>query len=364
MTRALAALAAALAATPFAFLPGALARSEAPPRLEPSVAVTRFVAAIRGAGPATLTWQAPETVALRPAAREDANSAVVVRGGTTYYGRTPGLAGSIERRTYAAEPDAFTPEGSVLPLATRDFVLAETRAGKLRLRGTRVGGRAAWRVKTLLHANECAGLARGTAELWLDRRTLLPLRLVERRGARSSSAAISYRFPRSLPASAFRIPPLGSRPLRRDGGFVRAAPLRAASRLAYHAMLPTRVPPGFSLAVSGWSKTGGITGPEGSNPRHAQLFAAVYRRGFERIDVTQRLAGRRGWLTDPFGVECGFLRSARTRVKGAPAFYGASEEITPHLYWRSGRVLFTVSGPFPLRELRAIAQSLGPVGGE
>ena len=43
--------------------------------------------------------------------------------------------------------------------------------------------------------------------------------------------------------------------------------------------------------------------------------------------------------------------------------YASGAEIVPHLYWRAGRVLYTVSGPFPAATLAAVARSLEPVGG-
>ncbi len=96
-------------------------------------------------------------------------------------------------------------------------------------------------------------------------------------------------------------------------------------------------------------------------PRRPELFAAVYRRGFERIDVTQRLARPRGWLIDPFGAECVFQYSERATIRGARGWYGIGPDTTPHLFWRQGRVLYTVSGPYAKRDLLAIASSLTPV---
>jgi hypothetical protein len=132
---------------------------------------------------------------------------------------------------------------------------------------------------------------------------------------------------------------------------------------AYSAALPTALPTGFTLSVSGWAPRSARTGPEASNPRYSSLFAAVYRRGRERVDVTQRLAGTKGWLGDPFGFECGAETTSTVDVNGAKATFGQGVEIIPHLYWRSGGVLYTVSGPFPAATLAAIARSLKPVGG-
>jgi hypothetical protein len=120
------------------------------------------------------------------------------------------------------------------------------------------------------------------------------------------------------------------------------------------------LPPGFSRVLVGWAPRSSVTGPEGSVPAKRELFAAVYRRGFERIDVTQRLAGVRGWTGDPFGGECLFEYTEQVTVRGAPATYGIGAEIVAHVFWREGNVLYTVSGPCPRRDLVAIANSLAP----
>ena len=92
-------------------------------------------------------------------------------------------------------------------------------------------------------------------------------------------------------------------------------------------------------------------------PARPELFAAVYRRGFEHVDVTQRVAGRRGWIADPFSG-CTWAYRERAVIGGARGWYGIGTDEPPHLYWRKGRLLYTVSGPFPKRDLLAIARSL------
>ena len=164
-----------------------------------------------------------------------------------------------------------------------------------------------------------------------------------------------------LPDSDFARPFDGPALTQRNEGFRRASPAVAATHLSYRPRLPSALPEGFSLAVSGWAPRSAVTGPEGSMPRRRELFAGVYLRGHERIEVTQRLAAGRGWVADPFGFECGVQYSERARVKGRPARFGIGPEIPPHLFWRRGRLLFTVSGPFPKRDLLAIANSLAPI---
>ncbi len=333
---------------------------------EPSVVVHSFLADVRGAGgPATLAWRAPERLAYRPAPGVDGQPVVAV-GGVTFYGLFPpperGNA-EVQRRTYAARPDGYSYVRARFGDPV-DVVLARARAGKLQLAKVVLSGRRALRARLGLPPNQCAALPRGTETVWLDRRTLLPLRIDWNRGSRlNETVSLRYRaVNQPVPSSLFRPPELGPRPFRQDWGFVRTTPKRADRRVSYAAKLPGDVPDRFRLAVAGWAPLSGRTGPEASNPRYPQLFAAVYRRGWERIDVTQRLAGRSGWLSDPFGFECGVLFTESANIDGVRSTYGSGPEIVPHLYWRDGRVLHTVSGPLPKAELVKIAESLAPVG--
>jgi hypothetical protein len=164
-----------------------------------------------------------------------------------------------------------------------------------------------------------------------------------------------------LPASTFAPPRVDRIAYRDDKGFVRASPAAAARRLSYAPFVPRSLPAGFTLAVSGWAELSGTTGAEGAIPPARELFAAVYRRGGEEIDLTERLAPSGGWSADPFGAECVRQFSERAAVGSARAVYATSPSTTPHLYWRSGRLLYTLSGPFPKAALVAIARSLRPV---
>jgi hypothetical protein len=121
------------------------------------------------------------------------------------------------------------------------------------------------------------------------------------------------------------------------------------------------LPQGFDLAIAGWAPRSGITGPEGSIGRYPWLFAATYRRGQERIDVTQR-ASRRDWPDDPFGGECQPLRTEAVQIGSLTGTFGIGQNTVPHVYWRDGSLLYTVSGPYPRDDLVAIAASLRPLG--
>jgi hypothetical protein len=318
------------------------------------------VQAHRGGGPRLLSWELPGNYAERIGRSIARPTEFVERGGRTFIARSSGASGVAERRAFRARPDGFSFADDLSRYV--ESVLAQARGGKRRFQVTTLNGQPAWRTTVGLRANDCAGLRGGKATLWISPATLLPLRVVEeRRGRANQVSRYAYRsLNQDLPASDFATPPLGSRPDRVDHGFSWSSRTEAATHLSYPPELPTALPPGFSLALSGWAPRSGITGPEGSIPAKRELFAAVYRRGFERIDVTQRLAGTRGWTGDPFGGECLFEYTSPVTVRGVQATYGIGAEIEPHLYWRQGNVLYTVSGPFPRRDLVTIANSLAP----
>lgn len=336
--------------------------SPPPDSLRPPVTATTFeVTVTAGANRERHSWRVPEWWAYRRIRQAAFVGDVVDRVGTVTWSAAASFPGRVERRTFAARPDAYPP--SLQLSAPGEYLLAEARAGKPVLSDARVGASAALRGTVRLRANDCAGLRAGSRTVWLSARTLLPLRVIEARGRSRSTTTYAYaRVGRPLPARAFRAPRIRPGHERVDYGFRRAAPAHASGPLPYLPHLPSTLPPGFRLAVSGWAPRAARTGAEGSIAPHRMLFAAVFRRGFERIDVTQRLAGGRGWPGDPFGAECVFSSRERTRVDGVAALFGAGPETVPHLWWRAGNLLHTVSGPYPKSTLVRIAESLRPLG--
>jgi len=329
--------------------------------LAPAVAVDSYRATVDAPGGVReeVAWDGPDRAALR--GRDGAYAYAVVRRDGSTVRRGGNGAGVAELRSFVGRPDAYW-ELDELRGAT-DYALARARAGIAPLRSRVLGGRAALQAQVRLRANECAGLVAGTEQVWLDPFTLLPLRRVVARGADRSVFDLRYRALNApLPPSALVPPTVGPGAIRLDEGFVRADPRAAARRLSYRPQLPGVLPPGFFLATSGWARRSGHTGPEASNPRYPDLFAAVYVRGGERIDVTQRVAAGTGsFPSDPFGAECQFVATSRVTVRGSVAWFGTSPEAGPHLWWRRGRILHTLAGPFTRRDLVAIAESLAPV---
>ena len=289
----------------------------------------------------------------------------VDRGGTTYFTSRQGEAGdSILRRTYAVQPDGALTSGYSRHERLASYVVAQARAGALTLTPTTLGSRAAWQVDVPLPPNECAGFPALTARVWLSQRTLLPLRVTERRASGAVFRTASYTYSlinARFPNATFAVPPVRPRPFVIDLRFTRTSPAAASGPLPYNPRVPSTLPPGFDLAVAGWAPRGSQVGAEGSIPPSAWLFAASYRRGQEHIDVTQRTSTK-DWPDDPFGAECQPLTTEPVTINGVAATYGIGQNTPPHLYWRDGRLLYTLSGPFPKDDLVTIAASLKPLG--
>lgn len=336
----------------------ALPAADSVAQVEPATPATSFTAVLRIPGGAELVaWQAPEEFAARPLSGHPLLGGTYAHAGSVVYHYAQTSPASVLTRTFAARPDAF-PEIDQLRGPT-DFVLAEARRGALKLQPA---GAAAYQVKLFAPASKCAGFGSGTIDLRLRRTDLLPLRVLERHGTIvARDLTLTYRsVNKPLPASTFEASKL-TRPYREDKGFVRSSPAAGATHLSYLPLLPRSLPAGFTLAVSGWAKRSAATGAEGSIPPARELFAAVYQRGSEHIDLTQRLAPVGGWAADPFGIECVRQFTEVATIGSARGVYAASPYTTPHLYWRSGRLLYTLSGPFPKNQLLAIARSLTPI---
>ena len=327
----------------------------------PTTDATRFVARVSyGAGVSVIVVQdGADASAILPALGPSPFGRLVrARGRDT--SRSAGGGTSVVR-TYPAAPDGYAVLDLIDP--SLDTFLNRARTGTTTLRAARVGAVATLRGTIRLGPNDCAGLRGGARTIDIDSGTLLPVRIITRR-AGSPTTTLRIRVVRTTSVPEAALAPLRLRGdvFRDDQGFRRTTPAAAARNLPYTPELPAALPDGFTLAVSGWAPRSGITGAEGSIPPRPSLFAAVYARGWERIELTQRrAAGTRDWAGDPFAGECRPLSEKAVTVKRAPATYAVGPETGPHLYWREGTVLHTLSGPFPAETLVAVADSLAPV---
>ena len=347
--------AAALAlAAPFAGAPAA------PPLIVDSY---RTVGQFRDGSTETVTVKAPERFRFRSFIGQEV-FLTVSNGGTERVAGTPTGDGAVFRNQFAAQPDGFHRTGYERYDAMVSHVVGQARGGTLTLTPETLAGKATLRANVAMPANDCAALPPRTVRIWLSARTLMPLRVVERQTSNQALvASTNYVYSlinTTLPSGTFAPPPVGARPFRANDRFTRTSPIAAAGPLPFTPRVPTTLPAGFTLATSGWAPRSGITGPEGSIARSPWLFGATYRRGQERIDLTQRVAST-DWPDDPFGGECQPLQTEAVTINGVAATFGTGQNTVPHLFWRDGPLRYTVSGPYPKDDLVAIAASLTKV---
>ncbi len=193
-------------------------------------------------------------------ARAPAGVDMAARGDVLLLGATHTNRGRRVTARSQAAPDGVTgPDDLGLRLA--QFAVAEARAGRLTLTAEVLTNRNVLRAEIDLAANACLDLPEGTATLWLTKTTLLPRRLeVERDGETTTYAYTFKNFNRHLTLSSFGLPALGRLPVVTSNGFRRRTPRVALGPLPFVPRLPTKLPPGFTLAASGWAPTGARTG--------------------------------------------------------------------------------------------------------
>lgn len=307
-------------------------------------------------------WSGHDRIGTRVVGTHAAGARSVVSGATTIRVGAPEEPGVITRRRYVAEPDGGTPYDPLLSNGVASL-WAHHRAGDPVFSEAKVGRALSLRARVPIARNVCSGARSGVRIFDLHPKTLLPLRITTKlRGRRREVTFYRYaNINRRQPPGAFRFGPRGDAPFAVDNGFRRTSPRAAAARLGYTPSLPQNLPDGFRLESSGWAPRGATLGPEGTIAPRPRLFAAVYARGVERIDLTIRRAAPGDWSDSPLGRECRPLTTSATTVRGVPATYAISHEIPPHLYWREGSLIYTLVGPFPEETLRQIAESMTPV---
>ncbi len=210
-------------------------------------------------------------------------------------------------------------------------------------------------------------------EVWLDPATFLPVRIQHQDRSKPGRVIVRrdvrYTYGRvngPVPPGAFAVPP-GAQ-VRFDGQF-RSMPLGRARALASYKVPQVGTLPraGWRLLRSGFAPVGRPTGSEGGNPKGRDLVVAVYGSGLERLVLTTLLVGDQDlgqWqYGDPFGGEGIQRLTKRYRLRagayaGTVAHLGLPSADAPYLWFRSGKVVVTLSGAATSQELIAAAESL------
>ena len=294
-------------------------------------------------GPYRIAWQSPERWAQRPT--RAAGTTVVERGGLRWI-LGEGFA-AVERRRFAVEPDGFTYTEGLSRHADRPRP-GSRRQAHARLGVARRSGRVAY--EPLPASEQVRGPARRPRDgVALPRDAPAAPRRRASRTRRHRGAVHVHRRRRAAPRGHLRPRPRAGR--RRPGrlrvpaghprGGRRACLLRGAAADGAAARLQARGRRlGAALRAS--------PAPRGREPGHA---GALRRRLPARLRADRRQpapCGRRApWQNDPFGRECVFQFEEDASIGGVAARYAAGPGIVPHLYWRAGGLLYTVSGPVP-----------------
>ena len=288
-----------------------------------------------------------------------------VAGSTLSFGE--GLPGAVRDLQVSRNAQQVTPDGwSSLDAELMHWAwpfIARVRSGTITLDRVTVGGRALLRGTIPLAANQCAGYGVGTRTIHLDPRTLVPVRILERRGRTVDlNATITSRRAQASDFARLRVV---SRQSVRDEKYVRQTLAQANATATWPIAMPTALPAGFTMAALGTAPQGGYLGPEGSFPRSRGVFFAKWTYGLEVLDLTIRPARStltRDWdLSDPFGGECTTSTDSEVMVGPITAKYAQGENGSPRLWWRDGTTLYTLSGPFSAEQLATVARSLAPV---
>lgn len=268
----------------------------------------------------------------------------------------------VSRNVARVTPDGWTNLDADLMMWAWPFI-ARQRSGQTALTEVTVDGRTLLRGTQPLAANECAGLAAGTRTIHLDPRTLVPVRILDRRGRTIDfNSTITTRRAQANDFAPLTI--IGRRTIT-DEKFTRQTLAQANATATWPISMPTSLPAGFTLATLGTAPLGGYLGPEGSFPRSRGVFFAKWAYGLESLDLTIRPARStliRDWdQSDPFGGECASATDSTVLVGAITAHYAQGEHGSPRLWWRDGTTLYTLSGPFSAEQLATVARSLAPV---
>ena len=230
-------------------------------------------------------------------------------------------------------------------------------------------GRAAWRVEIAVRPNAIVPDADRLA-VTVDQATGLPVHVVETLAGvfRRELRIEDLRIDSPAAADAFVLGfPGGVEVSRSDGGFRRTSLSHVAALVGYAPLVPSWVPEGFVLSDVAFARQGQPTGAEAANPRSEDVVSLSYRRGFDQLLVTTRLAHPSGSDTpwdDPLATGEGFVDEPQSVLIERGALHGARAELlvvprgTPHLWAVTDRLVVTVSGDLDRAELLRIAGSL------
>lgn len=150
---------------------------------------------------------------------------------------------------------------------------------------------------------------------------------------------------------------------RSDQGFERVELGELEHVVGYTPLVPSWLPDGYELADVTVARRGGPTGSEGMNPQAPDVVSLLYRRGFDRIVLSTRVAVPGDW-SDPLATGEGFadrpeaIRLERGALSGVEANLLIVPLAIPHIWALTDELVVTVAGDLDRGELLRVAESL------
>jgi hypothetical protein len=305
--------------------------------------------------------------------REDAYDAR--RRVSTLYDYGPGYDPFAHRarRLAAGPPDSYTDSEFQRELGTVVRSLM-TVNDNLPVQEIEVRGRRAWRISTPVRQDRLAGPP-GSPDhvvIVVDQETGIPLRARWTQDGRLEEELrmTNVDVDADVSRSELRVRiPAGTELTRSNQGFQRVPLDGVEEVVGYAPLVPSWLPEGFELADVTVTEQGQPTGAEAMNPAAPGVVSMAYRRGFDAIFISTRVAieptGGAIW-SDPLATGEGFVDNPEAVQLERGALSGVEANLLivplalPHLWALTDELVVTVAGDLSRDELIRVAESLEP----
>jgi hypothetical protein len=225
-------------------------------------------------------------------------------------------------------------------------------------------GRPAWFYQTPVRGSDSGGsLDHDRMEVTVDQETALPLKVVLKQGDVIVGVAKEVRKIETgvkLDPERFQVT---RTPQALSGGFLRTTLIQAATDAGFAPLLPETVPAGYRLSEVAVSTRSGPQDGETNIPVAGPIIAVTYRRGIDRIIVTNRPVGNRRELWgEPYYGE-GTPNTPDLKIESVRTPLGTLQlvldpQTTAHVWGLTNELAVTIEGALTAEELRVAAESL------
>jgi len=276
------------------------------------------------------------------------------------------------RRVAAGPPDSLGYSNSEFQRALGSVVRALLATGDIPVKEVEVAGRPAWQLSTPVRQDRLAGEGWSPDHLVVavDQETGVPLRATWTVDGRLREQLTIRTIEVDGPVSRgdLRVQlPAGVRLTRSDQGFQRVELDEVEGVVGYAPLVPSWLPEGFELTDVTVAEQGAPTGVEAMNPAAPGVVSMAFRRGFDSIFISTRIAveptGGAIW-SDPLATGEGFvdnpesIRLERGALSGVEANLLIVPLAIPHIWALTDELVVTVAGDLSREELVRVAESL------